>query len=387
MPFFQHSLIPFFHQFLTSSLPSHFPNLSIFGSMSSRATRPIFSPGKVLGHYSVVALIGQGGYGDIYEAVDVRTQLPYAMKVERIAQKRQALQKELAIVRRLSSPYFPKFLCYDETAKYRYLIMELCGPSFSTLRRVLPSHSLSLSTVLRSGIQMLRAIESFHAHGFLHRDIKPSNFLIRASRRYPLALIDYGLSRVYYDSSTGKHSAARTNPGFVGTTKYASINAHAGVELGRRDDLFSWFYSLIELWTGQLPWSSLDEKQAVYGAKCSIDITRAYPGMPEALKSVYRLIRRLEREDEPPYKLLVSFICQAMTECGADWNDQWEWEHMDLSTLTSLSLIPPEGEEIEIPRDLPPPVIPPKVFRPFSKDSLSAYDARAMGLAIARRRG
>jgi serine/threonine protein kinase len=97
---------------------------------------------------------------------------------------------------------------------------------------------------------MLRAIESFHGHGFLHRDIKPSNSLIRPSRKYPLALIDYGLSRPYCDCLTGNPIPPRHNPGFVGTSKYASINAHAGVELGRRDDLYSWFFSMVELWAG-----------------------------------------------------------------------------------------------------------------------------------------
>jgi hypothetical protein len=69
--------------------------------------------------------------------------------------------------------------------------------------------------------------------------------------------------------------------------------------LGRRDDLYSWFYSMFELWTGELPWSQHDDKQAVYGTKCCVDITRILPGMPDGLKSVYRLIRRLERDEAP----------------------------------------------------------------------------------------
>jgi serine/threonine protein kinase len=308
------------------------------------------------------------------------------MKVERIALKRQALQKELKIIEQLHSPHFPRFICYAETPKYRYLVMELCGPSFSTIRKLLPGHRLSLSTVLRSGIQMLRAIEAFHNHGFLHRDIKPSNFLIRPSRRYPLALIDYGLSRAYRDAA-GHYVPPRANPGFVGTSKYASVNAHAGSELGRRDDLYSWFFSMIELWAGQLPWGGLEERQAVYASKCSVDITKAYPGTPEALKSVYRLIRRFEREDEPNYRLLTAFMCQAMAEAGASWGDSYEWEAIDVSELTSLSLVPPAGDEVELPVDLPPPVMPPRQFVPFSGDAQSAFDARAQGRALGRRRG
>jgi serine/threonine protein kinase len=308
------------------------------------------------------------------------------MKVEKIAIRRQVLQKELKIIERLNSPSFPKFICYDETAKYRYIVMELCGPSFSTVRRLLLGRHFSLSTTLRSGIEMLRAIEAFHRHGFLHRDIKPSNFLIRPSRRYPLALIDYGLSRSFLDRATGRPFPPRDRPGFVGTAKYASVNAHAGWELGRRDDLYSWFFSLFEMWTGQLPWGHLEDKQSVYAAKCTIDITRFVHAMPESLKTVYRLIRRLERDEEPNYRLLTSFMVEAMRESGADWRDPYEWEGIDVSKLTSLALTPPEGDETEIPVDLPPPVLPPRVFVPFSGDPQRQFDARAQGKAFLRRK-
>jgi serine/threonine protein kinase len=87
---------------------------------------------------------------------------------------------------------------------------------------------------------MLRVIEAIHRRGILDREIKPSNFLIHPSRRFPVALIDYGLSRHFKDRRTGER------PGFVGTTKYASLNAHKGRELSRRDDLISWFFSMME---------------------------------------------------------------------------------------------------------------------------------------------
>jgi serine/threonine protein kinase len=354
--------------------------------MSSGAERKILQPGKVLGHYSILGLIGQGGYGDIYEAVDEDTLEHCALKVERIAIKKQALQKELNIIEHLRSPYFPKFVCYEETSKFRYMAIELCGPSFSTVRRMLPGQRFSLSTVLRSGIEMLRAIEAFHEHGFLHRDIKPSNFLIRPSRRYPLALIDYGLSRLFMDTETGRLVQPRDHPGFVGTSKYASVNAHAGSELGRRDDLYSWFFSMFELWAGQLPWSQYDDKQTVYGRKCSVDITCILPGMPEGLKSVYKLIRRLNREETPNYKLLTAFLVDAMREADAAWADPYEWEHIDVSSLTSLTLRPPDGDETQIPDDLPEPVMPARVFVPFAADPQRQFDARMQGQIIMMRK-
>ena len=263
-----------------------------------------------------------------------------------------------------------KFVTYedDETSKYRYIVMELLGPSFSEVRRALPSHRFSPSTVLRAGIEMLRAIEEFHKRGILHRDIKPSNFLIRASRRYPLALTDYGLSRMYIDPQTGEPVPPRERPGFVGTGKYASLNAHEGKELGRKDDLISWFYSLMEMWEGRLPWPSSHDKGKVYAVKRQTDIATAIPGMPKPMITAYKLIRRMERDDKPDYKLLTSFMVAAMEECGARWDDPWEWESMDLSGLSAIDLTPPEDETPIIPTDLPPPKMPPREFIPFARD-------------------
>ena len=326
--------------------------------MSSRRDRKLLHTGKVLGHFRILELVGQGGYGDIYKSEDLRTHQICAAKVEQVALKKQALRRELDIIKQLDSPYFPKFMFYDEDERYRYLVMELCGPSLSTIRRVIPSHRFSISTILRAGIEMLRGIEAFHARGILHRDIKPSNFLIRASRRYPLALIDYGLSRVYINPETGELEPPRHNPGFVGTGKYASLNAHNGRELGRRDDLISWFYSLLEMWLGHLPWATGRDKQKVWEIKSRTDLKELMRGMPSYFPKVYSLIRRLGRDDVPNYKLITSLLVAAMEECGASWHDPWDWDRLDLDEVSGIDLTPPPGEEPIVPRDLPPPEVP-----------------------------
>lgn len=334
-------------------------------TMSSRSRNKILREGKLLGTFRIISLVGQGGYGDIYKCRETNTKSVLALKVESTACKKQALQREVEIMKFLDSPYFPKFIHYEETPKRRYIAMELLGPSFTAVRRLLPGHRFSISSVLRAGVEMLRAIEALHARGFLHRDIKPSNFLIRASRSHPLVLTDFGLSRAYIDPETNEPVPPRKKPGFVGTAKYASLNAHEGRELGRRDDLMSWFYSLIEMWKGRLPWADQD-KHRMQAVKMQTDIGREIEGMPKQMVSVYRMIRRMEREDEPDYKLLMSFVCAAMQECGASWDDPWEWESMDLSDISAIDLRPKLGDMPIIPEGLPPPVMPPRKFVPLN---------------------
>lgn len=321
-----------------------------------------------MGRYIIYDLIGQGGYGDIYKCKDLETKKWYALKVESTTLRKQALQREIVFMKTLDSPYFPKLIRYEENIEYRFLAMELCGTSLSAVRRAMPGHKFSISTVIRVGIEMLRAIAAIHKHGILHRDIKPSNFLMRPSRRYPLALTDYGLSKFYIDQETGEILPPRHRPGFVGTNKYASLAAHLGEELGRRDDLYSWFYSLIELWAGHLPWPSSRDKEKVYEAKRVTDISSEIKEMPPSMLCVYRLIRRLDRDEEPNYNLLISFMCKAMSECGATWQDKFDWEEYDLSEISALDLTIPDNEKPEIPVGLPEAVMPPREFKPFARN-------------------
>lgn len=85
-----------------------------------------------------------------------------------------------------------------------------------------------------------------HSRNVFHRDIKGDNFLMGVGKRgNQVNVIDFGLAKNYRDPETGLHVAYRENKGFAGTLPYASLNAHLGVEYGRRDDLEGLGYMLI----------------------------------------------------------------------------------------------------------------------------------------------
>lgn len=85
----------------------------------------------------------------------------------------------------------------------------------------------------------------------VHRDLKPENILIgKAGDADKLYLVDFGISKFYKDKD-GLHIGLNKKKPFVGTSRYASIAAHNGHELSRKDDLESLGYVLIYLMCGK----------------------------------------------------------------------------------------------------------------------------------------
>ncbi|XP_038822911.1 tau-tubulin kinase 2-like [Salvelinus namaycush] len=278
--------------------------------------------------WKVTKKIGGGGFGEIYEALDLLTRVSVALKVESAQQPKQVLKMEVAVLKKLQGKeHVCRFVGCGRNDRFNYVVMELQGRNLAELRRSMTRGTFTVSTTLRLGRQTLEAIESIHSVGFLHRDIKPSNF---AMGRFPSTcrtcyMLDFGLAR-QFTNSCQEVRPPRPVAGFRGTVRYASVNAHKNKEMGRHDDLWSLFYMLVEFMVGQLPWRKIKDKEHVGKLKDSYDHRLMLKHLPAEFTVFLDHISNLDYFTKPDYQLLLSVFDNSMKTYNVVENDPYDWE-------------------------------------------------------------
>lgn len=184
--------------------------------------------------YRLVENIGQGEFGYILKAENIRTREFVALKKEPIQKGLKLLKNETKIYQYLASEKgFPRVLWFGVYEDNYYMALQLLGHSLRIRT------AFSLQQIIRITIQMIKRLECLHEKGFIHRDIKPDNFLFGLNENCEeLYLIDFGFCKKYL-LEDGSHILFRENRPMIGTPNFVSENVRNGYEPSRRDDLES----------------------------------------------------------------------------------------------------------------------------------------------------
>jgi len=218
--------------------------------------------GKRLGRYRIVAKIGQGGMGVVFEATDEKLRRPVALKVlgdgvVADADRRRRFLREARIAASLTHPNIAAVHDVGETEEgYIYIAMELV--SGSSLRQRLERGPMDTATALRVARALTRALVKAHGLGIVHRDLKPDNVMV--SEELEVKVLDFGLAKPLALADGPDGLSLVTEAGqLLGTPGYMSPEQAAGRAVDGRTDIFAIGVVLYEMvtrvrpFTGTLP--------------------------------------------------------------------------------------------------------------------------------------
>ncbi len=190
-------------------------------------------PGDKLGPYEILALIGEGGMGEVWKARDTRLDRVVAIKRLR-CQYSVRFEQEARAIAALNHPH----ICQIYDVGPDYLVLEyvegrpIQGP-------------LPLDEAVRLASQIAAALEAAHSKGILHRDLKPANILVTNAG---VKLLDFGLAKLAIPNA----EATQTLDGTVmGTPAYMSPEQAQARPLDARSDMFSFGAVLYEMISGR----------------------------------------------------------------------------------------------------------------------------------------
>ncbi|CAD8047390.1 unnamed protein product [Paramecium primaurelia] len=306
---------------------------------------------KINNQYFTQKRISQGSFGIVMQGFDQRNGNLVAIKIERPENEHlHSLDREVEILSRLQNiKGIPKLLYYGSYENYNTIVMELLQKDLSSL--IKQRKKFSLKSILQITIQLITILEEIHKQGVLHRDLKPENIML--DDQNAIYLIDFGISKIFQRKNGGLIPFKEKVP-FVGTARYASIAAHKGQELSRKDDVESLFYVMIFCLKGTLPWQNLrhipdDQRtQKIGELKETTDPKVLFKDLPIEFIKIYEYLRKLTYNTEPDYKTIIKLLQQAAKHLNIILDNRYEWDqqnnYQDLVVNRFGSLQPEETQ-------------------------------------------
>lgn len=286
---------------------------------------------RVGGRYRLGKKIGAGSFGEIYEGADIFDGSEVAIKLEHNSVKYPQLLFEAKLLKSIPGTGIPQMHWFGIAGEYNAMVMELLGQNLEDLFNFC-TRNFTLKTLLLITIQLIERIKHVHDNHYVHRDIKPENFLVgKGSTEQTIYIIDFGLSKRYRDEHTRIHIPLKENRNLTGTARYASRNAHNGLEQSRRDDLESIGYVILYLIRGSLPWQGLkckdktDKYQKIKEMKMEYTPEKLCKGLPTEFARYIEFVRNLAYEDEPEYKKYINMFTELFKSKDFENDYLYDW--------------------------------------------------------------
>ncbi len=275
------------------------------------ASEARLAAGGMVNHYRIVELLGAGGMGEVYLAVDTRVGRKVALKVlSNVFTGDEArirrFQQEARAASALNHPNIITIHEVGRTDSLHLIVTELIEGE--TLRERL-AKKLKLQESLDISIQIADALLAAHEAGIVHRDIKPENVMIRPDGY--VKVLDFGLAKLIeqpvmgeaVDTQAVTKALVKTDAGTVmGTVAYMSPEQASGGAIDARSDLWSLGVVLYEMVAGQRPFDGKTPNHIIVSIieEEPISLSRHAGGAPEELERI--VTKALTKDCEERYQ-------------------------------------------------------------------------------------
>jgi serine/threonine-protein kinase len=295
------------------------------------------SAGTRIGVYEVVELVGAGGMGEVYRALDTRLKRDVALKVlpASLASEGDRLlrfAREAEMLAALNHPNIAALYGVEDAGSdgqgIRALVMELVVGE--TLADQIARGPVPLAEALAVARQIAVALEAAHDQGIIHRDLKPANIKLRDDGT--VKVLDFGLAKLADPmgapsggssmtlSPTITSPALMTNAGMLlGTAAYMSPEQAKGRPADKRSDMWAFGCVLFEMLTGKRAFEGEDVSETLAAVLRGDPEWAALPAdTPPAIRTVIRRCLERDRRKRVADAAAVLFVVDEHANLAAD---------------------------------------------------------------------
>ncbi len=219
-----------------------------------------FDESNYMAGYKLIEIVGMGGMGKVFRAIDVNKKREVALKVlnpaiTKDAENKKRLTNEGKILASFNHPTIVKVYEIGETEEHTYLAMEYLSGG-TLYEHIKKNKILSEKETLKFALQICEGLEIIHDGNCIHRDLKSHNIMFNSKGN--IKIMDFGLSKAPLVS-------IMTSIGTVmGTLGYVAPEQVTGTECDFRTDIFSLGVVMYEMTTGRLPFSGENEIAVIH---------------------------------------------------------------------------------------------------------------------------
>jgi serine/threonine protein kinase/Tol biopolymer transport system component len=252
--------------------------------------------GKMIGRYKLLELLGRGGMGEVYLALDHRLNRRIALKllpagIDIDPDRVRRFEQEARAASAISHPNVAHIYEIGEEQGRRYITMEYVRGQ--TLRQALMQGSLEVCKAIDVAIQIALALAAAHEAGVVHRDIKPENIMLSTDGY--VRVLDFGLAKLVENRLYSSDPEALPLPSLhtepellMGTSDYISPEQVRRQPVEKLTDLWSLGVVLYEMLAGHRPFRGREPSEVIVAIleREPEPISDVRPGLPLALQEV-----------------------------------------------------------------------------------------------------